>query len=236
MDTAVPWRVRDAVLLLALAAGVLLLSVLGAQGLYRLQGAPSTVPAPPPPVLAVLGTDLFYATIVAGIWLLVVRRYGVGWTTLGLRLPGAIGLNAGLLLAVGYVGGIVGVIVLPLFVLRQLGLPVQFVAVSDVPPPQDPLFVLTLLGSLVLAPVAEELLFRGVLHQSLRKRLGVVAATGASAALFAVLHLQPQLIPQLFVLGVVLAQAFERTGSLFPAIGLHTVYQAVIILLALGVI
>ncbi len=202
VDTAVPWRVRDAVLLLALAAGVLLLSVLGAQGLYRLQGAPSTVPAPPPPVLAVL----------------------------------AIGLNAGLLLAVGYVGGIVGVIVLPLFILRQLGLPVQFVAVSDVPPPQDPLFVLTLLGSLVLAPVAEELLFRGVLHQSLRKRLGVVAATGASAALFAVLHLQPQLIPQLFVLGVVLAQAFERTGSLFPAIGLHTVYQAVIILLALGVI
>jgi membrane protease YdiL (CAAX protease family) len=221
---------------LALAAGVLLLSVLAAQGLYLLQGAPATVPGPPPAVLAMLGTDLFYATIVAGIWLLVVRRYGVSWTTLGLRLPGVIGLNEGLLLALGFVGGIVGVIVLPLFLLRQLGLPVQVVVVSDVPPPQDPLFALTLLGSLVLTPFAEELLFRGVLHQSLRKRLGMFAATCTSAALFAALHLQPQMIPQLFVLGVVLAQAFERTGSLFPAIGLHTVYQAVVILLALGVI
>jgi membrane protease YdiL (CAAX protease family) len=236
VDTAVPWRVRDAALLLALSAGVLLLSVLGAQGLYRLQGAPATVPAQPPPVLAVLATDLFYVAILAGIWLLVVRRYGVSWAALGLRTPGEIGLYSGLLLAVGFVVGIAAVIAIPLLVLPQFGLPAQFVIVSDIPDPQDPLFVITLVGSLVLAPFAEELLFRGVLHQSLRKRLGVPAATCGSSALYAVLQMRPQLLPQLFILGVVLALAFERTRSLFPAIGLHAVYQAVIILLALGVI
>ena len=41
VDAAVPWRVRDAALLLALGLGALLLSLLAVQGFYRLQGTPA---------------------------------------------------------------------------------------------------------------------------------------------------------------------------------------------------
>ena len=75
MDAAVPWRVRDAALLLALGLGTLLLSLLAVQGFYRLQGAPATVPAQPPAALGRTATDLCYLAVLAGVWLFVVRRY-----------------------------------------------------------------------------------------------------------------------------------------------------------------
>ena len=86
MDAAVPWRVRDAALLLALGLGTLPLSLLAGQGFFLLQGMPATVPSRPPAVLARTATDLFYLAVLAGVWLLVVRRYDAGWASPGLRL------------------------------------------------------------------------------------------------------------------------------------------------------
>ena len=74
VDAAVPWRVRDAALLLVVGLLVLGLTLLGAVGLYHLQGAPTVLPPQPPAILATLATDLFYLTILAGVWMLVVRR------------------------------------------------------------------------------------------------------------------------------------------------------------------
>lgn len=72
----------------------------------------------------------------------------------------------------------------------------------------------------VAAPIAEELFFRGLVHGSLR-RFGVPVATVVSAAFFAVVHVVPAAFPILFVVGVVLALLYERTGSLLPGILVH---------------
>jgi membrane protease YdiL (CAAX protease family) len=91
-------------------------------------------------------------------------------------------------------------------------------------------------GSTLLTPVAEEMLFRGVLYQSLRKHAGAVRATFGSAVLFTVVHWWPAMVPEFLFLGIVLAVAFERTRSLYPSMVMHAAYNAAIIVLTLRVV
>lgn len=82
----------------------------------------------------------------------------------------------------------------------------------------------------VLAPVAEELLFRGLLFGSLRARFGPWPAALASGAVFGLVHLgggQDVFIPVLATLGVVLALAYHYSGALYAAIAIHAVNNVV---------
>ena len=77
-----------------------------------------------------------------------------------------------------------------------------------------------------IGPLVEELLFRGVLLSALLRRLRTAWAVLASAALFALVHL-PDLhwlwyaLPNLALLGVVLAWLRLRSGSLWPSVIAH---------------
>ena len=75
--------------------------------------------------------------------------------------------------------------------------------------------------SLILAPVAEELLFRGVLFQSFLKILGRNGAISCVALLFALLHWNALSFLSLFLMGIMLQKAAEETGTLRTAIGMH---------------
>jgi len=94
--------------------------------------------------------------------------------------------------------------------------------------------ILAVIAAVVLAPVAEELLFRGLLHRSLRSRWRIVPATAVSSMLFAVVHVdvalsQPLALIGLTLVGAILAVAYERTGSLLVPIVIHAVHNAVTI-------
>ncbi|HSG78689.1 MAG TPA: type II CAAX endopeptidase family protein [Acidimicrobiia bacterium] len=84
---------------------------------------------------------------------------------------------------------------------------------------------LVLLGAVALAPLAEELVFRGVLLSALRRRWNDRVAYWGSAAGFALIHLlDPQAIltvPVLFVVGLVLARQALDTGRLGKPIATH---------------
>jgi membrane protease YdiL (CAAX protease family) len=73
----------------------------------------------------------------------------------------------------------------------------------------------------VMAPLAEEILFRGFLFTGLTRFTGPIRAAMLSGALFAGMHLQLLAFPALFVLGVVLALLYHRTGSLWMPILMH---------------
>lgn len=93
---------------------------------------------------------------------------------------------------------------------------------------------LAAMAAVVLAPIAEELLFRGLLHRGLRRRLRAVPATALSSVLFAVVHVdvafsQPLALVGLTLVGVILAIAYERTGSLLVPVVIHAVHNAVTI-------
>jgi membrane protease YdiL (CAAX protease family) len=88
-----------------------------------------------------------------------------------------------------------------------------------------PELVLLVLGVAVLAPLVEELLFRGLLLRSLVRRTSSVVAVAVSAVVFAGVHLldpstAPVLAP-LMLVGAVAGIRTVRTGDLSQAILVH---------------
>ena len=76
---------------------------------------------------------------------------------------------------------------------------------------------LALARACVLAPLGEELLFRGALYGWIRRRLGARTTIGVTAVLFAVIHPLPILWPAVALLGVGAGWAREKTGSIVPS-------------------
>jgi membrane protease YdiL (CAAX protease family) len=95
--------------------------------------------------------------------------------------------------------------------------------------------VVDVLDSCILAPVLEELLFRGVLYGTLRIRLAPAPATLVSAGLFALAHGYGAVgFASVLMSGVLWAVAYERTRSLLPGMLAHAInnVQATAIVLA----
>lgn len=97
------------------------------------------------------------------------------------------------------------------------------------------LVVLTVVG----APIAEEILFRGLLFGGLvdmaaGRRFGVTIAVVASSVIFAASHLQPLQFPGLFVIGAVAALGLHRTGRLGTAIWIHVGFNATTVAILLN--
>jgi membrane protease YdiL (CAAX protease family) len=93
--------------------------------------------------------------------------------------------------------------------------------------------IILLVCATVVAPLAEELLFRQVLCEALTDCIGRVPAVHLTAAAFAVSHGQPQALPALYLLGICLQAARQRTGSLWGAIVMHAVFNTIMVGLAL---
>jgi membrane protease YdiL (CAAX protease family) len=76
-------------------------------------------------------------------------------------------------------------------------------------------------SAVLLAPLAEESLFRGLLFTRLRAGTGRPVAYVASALGFALIHANPAGLVIYAWLGLCFALALERTGRLWPAIAVH---------------
>lgn len=79
----------------------------------------------------------------------------------------------------------------------------------------------------VLAPVGEELLFRGVLYQALAKHVTGLSALSVSAFAFAVTHLEPLVMVLTFPLGMALAWMLRRYGTLVVPVVAHAVFNII---------
>jgi membrane protease YdiL (CAAX protease family) len=85
----------------------------------------------------------------------------------------------------------------------------------------------------VAAPLGEEMLFRGLLHASLRRWLSFWPAAVLGGLLFGALHAEGDtwhsllFAPPMALLGVMLAWLRERPAGLWGAVGLHAAHNAV---------
>jgi membrane protease YdiL (CAAX protease family) len=86
----------------------------------------------------------------------------------------------------------------------------------------------------LLAPAFEELLFRGLLLDWLRKRLSNSEAIAVSSVLFAVMHVYPIVMPYAFLAGLFLSWLRVRTGSTLNPLFVHTLNN--LLFLALGLL
>ena len=93
---------------------------------------------------------------------------------------------------------------------------------------QDPLALLLLsLTAVVLAPLFEETIFRGVLLPVLGRYLGRSGAVLVSALVFAVAHLSIGELAPLLVLGLGLGLLRISTGRLLPCVVMHALWNGV---------
>ncbi len=211
---SVPWTARDAwwgagsmVLWLVLAGAIIFLTQFLSLELN--------------PGLAITALELL---LLVPVWWLAMRKYQVGWRDLGLRGFGgtALGLGCGLML-LSYLFNLVYSLILAQFNLRMQADLSPLLAELSSP-------WLFLLGAVVVAPVVEEVFFRGFLFAGLRGRYGWQKAALISAALFAAVHLQLTAVVPIFLLGLIFAFLYEQSGSIWPAVLMHVSSNA----LALG--
>ena len=86
----------------------------------------------------------------------------------------------------------------------------------------------------VLAPVSEELFYRGLLYGAIRKRFKADQSKALtkwfpiiiSSLIFSAVHLQLLLFPALFFVGVTFALIYEKSQRLAPAIWAHVGFNA----------
>ncbi len=94
--------------------------------------------------------------------------------------------------------------------------------------------VATILYAIVLAPIGEELFFRGVLFRSLRDRHGFLGGGLGSAVAFGLIHYIPGpaldsllLMTVMVFTGLGLAYIYERRGSIIAPIAAHMTFNAI---------
>ncbi|QIN81765.1 CPBP family intramembrane metalloprotease [Rubrobacter tropicus] len=116
-----------------------------------------------------------------------------------------------------------------------------------------------LLVVVLFGPAVEELVFRGAIFNGLNRlgalvfsrttvsgnpanrtnRTAFVLSALVSSVFFALLHLEPVLLPAIFILAIALCALFQRTGSLLPPLIAHATFNSfatsLIILNGLGV-
>jgi membrane protease YdiL (CAAX protease family) len=98
---------------------------------------------------------------------------------------------------------------------------------SIIESPTIPRFVEATIAAVVIAPILEELAFRGILQPWLRRIVGPGPAVLLSSLIFAIAHFNAWPAPiALFVLALFLGFLAQRTTSLVPSMVLHATFNA----------
>ena len=101
--------------------------------------------------------------------------------------------------------------------------------------PQWQVRALIIVSAIVVVPFVEEVLFRGVFQTLLRSYLGMPwPAIILASLIFIIFHANPEHWPALFMLSLCLGYAYEKSGSLFRSIFIHSLFNAMSVFAALG--
>ena len=88
------------------------------------------------------------------------------------------------------------------------------------------LLVAMAVSAIIIAPIAEELIFRGYLYPVVKRFTDRWFASIFSGVLFGVIHFNVMGLPMLALMGIILAVIYERSGSLWVPIGCHAAFNA----------
>ena len=164
-----------------------------------------------PGLVVVFGTVL----LLIPAWYFTIFKHNASWVDLGLRSfrGSTLGLGCGLMLASFLFNAIYG------WILSLYGLQIQpdVAIIFD----QTEFPILLLIGGAIIAPIVEELFFRGFIFAGLQQRWPWPIAGAVSALLFATVHIIPTSFLPIFILGFIFSYLYYRSGSIWPAILMH---------------
>ena len=183
-------------------------------------------------LLMIFNTSFLDILVFCIIAYFVIIKYRQGWSALGLSMKNWLrGVFLGI---IGYIA------ILPLFLLIVL-LITRISGYFDYQPPvhllvniffkEDNPFILggVIVLAVLVAPVIEEIVFRGFIYSAVKKRTGVTLAIIVTSALFSLLHMSIFSFLPIFFLGIVLVYLYEKTGLLISSITLHVIHNSILI-------
>lgn len=165
----------------------------------------------------------------AAVRIHLLRRRGLRWADVGLRRPDRpLWHLAWQIPAVMAAGAAASTLVLVPLGVGEESAAEGDAAIADLVAGGPVFAVLGLLTVAVLVPVAEEVLFRGIVLPAVRARLRSVPGIVLAGAVFAAVHLIPPALPYLLVVGISLCAMAQWYRSIVPGIVLHGVNNAVV--------
>jgi len=106
--------------------------------------------------------------------------------------------------------------------------PVDYIdGLKEIKPAGVPAIVFTFLGLCVLVPLAEEVVFRGLIQRVFTRHMGGVLAMVLAGAFFGVIHLTPQLLLSMIAFGIFLGFLFYATSNLTYPILAHCAFNTI---------
>ncbi len=159
-----------------------------------------------------------------------LQEHQVGWAT-GFgwnRMPGkSIGwgvLAIGLFLPIAW-----GLQTVSILVMEKLGLDPSLQLALQALKSSGSAGELTALAvmTILVAPIAEETLFRGILYPTIKQHGFPRAALWSTSALFALIHFNVAIFIPLLLLALLLVWLYEKTDNLLAPIAAHAAFNAV---------
>lgn len=99
----------------------------------------------------------------------------------------------------------------------------------------DPTIIgLMIFAAVIVAPLCEEIVFRGYLYPAAKKFVGPWAAGACSALVFAAAHGSLAALLPLFVFGCLLVFIYEKTGSLWAPVAVHFCFNGATVIIQMG--
>jgi membrane protease YdiL (CAAX protease family) len=172
-------------------------------------------------IIILISSALSYGWDYFAAWLFSGRRVADKWRAWGFRKPtAAFFWVIPVALVAAYVVSYVNEIVFH---------PAEQEIVDAFPPTAGGIILFAIVA-VVMAPLFEELYFRGFLFKGFATSWGWGWGAVASAAIFSLAHMQLTLFLPLFALGFGLAWVYRHTGSLWTSITLHAIFNGVSVL------
>ena len=198
-------------------------------------------------------SHLMGLAILAVVWTLGLRRYGVTLSVLGLGAPRmprikwllaassrrSIAPMAVITVEIAVTVAItLGVVVASLMATAFYSLIVTSAQFDLLLPPEipgeiafpGPAAAATFQALAVWTPFTEEIFFRGFIFAGLAPRMGLWRAMLLSSLIFSLFHLSLGLLVPVFITGFLLAWLYRQTGSIWPSIAAHAAQNTLAVL------
>ncbi|WP_233435319.1 CPBP family intramembrane glutamic endopeptidase [Cytobacillus kochii] len=163
------------------------------------------------------------------LYYITIKSYGLNWQSLGLKsfaksywLP-IIGWTFFLIVGSGLL-----VILMDLF-----GVGVENKKTASLTAELNGFTILiAFISAAIVSPIYEEILYRGFIYKWFRTKCNIGLSMLISSTIFTVVHLPTyNTLPVNFFSGLIFAWTYEKTGSIYPAMIIHSVFNGLAILL-----
>ncbi|SJZ31497.1 CPBP family intramembrane glutamic endopeptidase [Selenihalanaerobacter shriftii] len=178
---------------------------------------------------------LQFVTMLALSWYIISFKYNLSLKSFGFRL-----IPLDRILGLGIIGGVLIclIVILTNFGLQRLveellniNMPPQSIISKLTNSQNEFVFLTYVLLIVIIAPITEEIFFRGILYQYLKDRLGVINGALLASGIFGIAHLNLWTFLATALGGLGLIIIYEISQSLYTNIIAHATWNLIIVMI-----